>query len=148
MRALAKQKNVKWEEPVSLVQYLTRIQFDFGALQLLADELKLLEVSRPLLVTDPGLVELGLAQLALDALPPEISVTVFDQTRRIRRKTPSTRRFRPTPRPVATRSSPLAAVHRSIWARGSLSWRPIARLWRAMPLSSAAWRRSRARWRP
>ena len=63
-----------------MVQYLTRIQFDFGALQLLADELKLLEVSRPLLVTDPGLVELGLAQLALDALPPEISVTVFDQT--------------------------------------------------------------------
>ena len=51
MRALAKQKNVKWEEPVSLVQYLTRIQFDFGALQLLADELKLLDAVEESYVT-------------------------------------------------------------------------------------------------
>ncbi|HLW26702.1 MAG TPA: iron-containing alcohol dehydrogenase [Kiloniellales bacterium] len=65
---------------MSLVQYLTRIQFDFGALQLLADELKLLDVARPLLVTDPGLVQLGLAQRALDVLPPAINVTIFDQT--------------------------------------------------------------------
>lgn len=65
---------------MSLVQYLTRIQFDFGALKLLPEELKLLEVSRPLLVTDPGLVKLGLVQPALDALGPEIQVTLFDQT--------------------------------------------------------------------
>lgn len=65
---------------MALVQYLTKIQFDFGALQLLGDELKALGVNRPLLVTDPGLVKLGLAQKALDALPAEMTATVFDQT--------------------------------------------------------------------
>lgn len=63
-----------------LVEYLTRIQFDFGALQLLGEELKLLDVRRPLLVTDPGLVKLGLVQRALDVLSPEVQVTLFDRT--------------------------------------------------------------------
>lgn len=63
-----------------LVEYLTRIQFDFGALKLLGDELKLLDVRRPLLVTDPGLVKLGLVERALDSLPPDMQVTLFDQT--------------------------------------------------------------------
>jgi len=65
---------------VALVQYLTKIQFDFGALQLLGEELTALELRRPLLVTDAGLVKLGLAQRALDALPPGIEATVFDGT--------------------------------------------------------------------
>jgi len=65
---------------VALVQYLTKIQFDFGALQLLGEELTALELRRPLLVTDAGLVKLGLAQRALDALPAGIEVTVFDGT--------------------------------------------------------------------
>jgi len=65
---------------VALVQYLTKIQFDFGALQLLGEELTALELRRPLLVTDAGLVKLGLAQRALDALPAGIEATVFDGT--------------------------------------------------------------------
>lgn len=65
---------------MALVQYLTKIQFDFGALQLLGEELTALEVRRPLLVTDAGLVKLGLAQRALDALPPGVEATVFDGT--------------------------------------------------------------------
>jgi hypothetical protein len=40
---------------MALIQYLTRIQFDFGALALLPAELALLAVKRPLLVTDPGI---------------------------------------------------------------------------------------------
>lgn len=65
---------------MALVQYLTKIQFDFGALQLLGEELTALELRRPLLVTDAGLVKLGLAQRALDALPAGIEATVFDGT--------------------------------------------------------------------
>lgn len=65
---------------MALVQYLTKIQFDFGALRLLGEELTALGVKRPLLVTDAGLVKLGLAQRALDALPARVEAAVFDAT--------------------------------------------------------------------
>ena len=45
-----------------LISYMSRIQFDFGALRLLPDELALLGVKRPLLVTDPGVRAAGLAE--------------------------------------------------------------------------------------
>lgn len=40
---------------MSLINYLTRIQFDFGASSLISEELSLLGVSRPLIVTDVGI---------------------------------------------------------------------------------------------
>jgi|LUMD01.1.fsa_nt_gb hypothetical protein len=43
----------------TLIQYLTRIQFDFGSIELLPKELKRLSVMRPLLITDPGVNESG-----------------------------------------------------------------------------------------
>jgi alcohol dehydrogenase class IV len=61
-----------------LVSYMSRIQFDFGALRLLPEELALLGVKRPLLVTDPGVRAAGLVERALGALgggPP-----VFEET--------------------------------------------------------------------
>ncbi len=44
---------------LALITYLTRIQFDFGALNLLAEELKLLGMKRPLIATDKGVVAAG-----------------------------------------------------------------------------------------
>ncbi len=53
---------------MALIAYVSRVQFDFGALSLLADELKLLGVARPLMVTDPGVTAAGLAERAAAAL--------------------------------------------------------------------------------
>ena len=45
---------------MALITYLTRIQFDFGALKLLEPELQLLGLRRPLIVTDKGVIAAGL----------------------------------------------------------------------------------------
>jgi alcohol dehydrogenase class IV len=51
-----------------LISYMSRIQFDFGALRLLPGELALLGVKRPLLVTDPGVRAAGLAERVVATL--------------------------------------------------------------------------------
>lgn len=62
-----------------LIQYLSRIQFDFGAIGTLADEISRLGMRRPLLVTDKGVANAGLLQMALDAAGPHDPV-VYDGT--------------------------------------------------------------------
>lgn len=64
---------------MALITYLTRIQFDFGAVNLLPDELKLLGVRRPMIVTDRGVVAAGLLSRVETVLghPP---AAVFDAT--------------------------------------------------------------------
>jgi 4-hydroxybutyrate dehydrogenase len=47
---------------VALITYLSRIQFDFGAVSLLAAELEALGVRRPLLATDRGVAAAGLLE--------------------------------------------------------------------------------------
>ncbi len=65
---------------MALITYLTRIQFDFGALALLDGELALLNMRRPMIVTDKGVVAAGLLDKIRGALPGNLPVTVFDQT--------------------------------------------------------------------
>jgi hypothetical protein len=62
-----------------LINYVTQIQFDFGAIALLKQECERLGISRPLIVTDAGVKAAGVLQKALDALPG-LSPVVFDQT--------------------------------------------------------------------
>ncbi len=64
---------------MALINYLSRIQFDFGALALLADEIHALGLTRPLLVTDPGIVRAGLLEQVLRAAKPYVPV-VYDAT--------------------------------------------------------------------
>jgi len=64
---------------VALIQYITQIQLDFGALRLLKDECQRLGISRPLIVTDAGVKAAGLLQKTLDALG-QAQAAVFDQT--------------------------------------------------------------------
>ncbi len=64
---------------MALIYYITQVQFDFGALQLLKSECERVGISRPLIVTDAGVKAAGILQKALDALPG-MSVAVFDQT--------------------------------------------------------------------
>jgi alcohol dehydrogenase class IV len=65
---------------MALIQYLTQIQFEFGAIKLLASECARIGIQRPLIVTDAGVRAAGVLQKALDALADLGDVAVFDQT--------------------------------------------------------------------
>ena len=64
---------------MSLIYYVTQIQFEFGAVKLLKGECERVGITRPLIVTDAGVKAAGILQKALDALPGLV-VSVFDQT--------------------------------------------------------------------
>ena len=64
---------------MAFINYVTQIQFEFGAIQLLKQECERVGIRRPLVVTDPGVKAAGVLQKALDALVG-IDVAVFDQT--------------------------------------------------------------------
>ena len=64
---------------MAFINYVTQIQFDFGAIQLLKQECERVGISKPLIVTDPGVKAAGVLQKALDALPG-MHYAVFDQT--------------------------------------------------------------------
>ena len=61
------------------INYLTRIEFDFGALAGLGAEIQRLGLKRPLLVTDRGIAEAGILQRALDAAAPA-QPAIYDGT--------------------------------------------------------------------
>jgi hypothetical protein len=64
---------------MSLIYYVTQIQFDFGAVALLPQECERSGMRRPLVVTDAGVRAAGALQKALDAMPG-MNCPVFDQT--------------------------------------------------------------------
>jgi 4-hydroxybutyrate dehydrogenase len=64
---------------MSLIYYVTQVQFEFGAIKLLKQECERVGITRPLIVTDQGVKAAGILQKALDALPG-LPVAVFDQT--------------------------------------------------------------------
>lgn len=64
---------------MALIQYLSRILFDFGAIRALADEIDRLKLRRPLLVTDPGVAQAGLLERVLAAARPHAPI-VYDAT--------------------------------------------------------------------
>ncbi len=64
---------------MALINYVTQIQFEFGAIQLLQQECTRSGITRPLIVSDPGVKAAGILQKALDALQG-MTVAVFDQT--------------------------------------------------------------------
>ena len=61
------------------INYLTRIEFDFGAIAGLGAEVERMGLKRPLLVTDRGIVDAGILQRALDAAAPSRPI-VYDGT--------------------------------------------------------------------
>jgi 4-hydroxybutyrate dehydrogenase len=64
---------------MAFIYYVTQIQFDFGAVKLLKQECERVGITKPLIVTDPGVKAAGVLQKALDALPG-MPHAVFDQT--------------------------------------------------------------------
>ncbi|MBM3646541.1 MAG: iron-containing alcohol dehydrogenase [Alphaproteobacteria bacterium] len=65
---------------MALITYLTRIQFDFGALKLLESELQLLGMRRPLIVTDKGVIAAGLWAKVKERLPGNMPIALYDGT--------------------------------------------------------------------
>ncbi len=67
---------------MAFIYYITQVQFEFGAIRLLRQECERVGISKPLIVTDPGVKAAGILQKALDALNalPGMAVAVFDQT--------------------------------------------------------------------
>ncbi|RYF23839.1 MAG: iron-containing alcohol dehydrogenase [Comamonadaceae bacterium] len=64
---------------MAFINYVTQIQFDFGAIALLKQECERVGISRPLVVTDQGVKAAGVLQKALDALAG-MDAAVFDET--------------------------------------------------------------------
>ena len=63
---------------MAFINYVTQIQFDFGAVKLLRQECARVGISKPLIVTDPGVKAAGIFQKALDAMG-DLNHAVFDQ---------------------------------------------------------------------
>ncbi len=66
-------------QTMAFINYVTQIQFDFGAVRLLRQECQRVGITRPLVVTDQGVKAAGVLHKALDALG-EMPHAVFDQT--------------------------------------------------------------------
>ncbi|MDR5816388.1 MULTISPECIES: iron-containing alcohol dehydrogenase [unclassified Caballeronia] len=65
---------------MALINYITQIQFDFGAVRLLAGECERIGMRRPLIVTDRGIRAAGLVDTVLAALGASQPAPVFDAT--------------------------------------------------------------------
>lgn len=64
---------------MAFINYVTQIQFEFGAVRLLRQECQRVGITKPLVVTDAGVRAAGVLQKALDALEG-LPHAVFDQT--------------------------------------------------------------------
>jgi alcohol dehydrogenase class IV len=65
---------------MALINYITQVQFDFGALALLQQECDRIGIKRPLVVTDMGIRNAGILDKVLGQLKDGATVRVFDQT--------------------------------------------------------------------
>ena len=65
---------------MALINYITQIQFDFGAISLLQSECDRVGIQRPMLVTDAGVRAAGLVDRVLAQLKDPESVQIYDQT--------------------------------------------------------------------
>lgn len=65
---------------MALINYITQVQFDFGALALLQQECDRIGIRKPLVVTDMGIRNAGILDKVLVQLKSAGSVAVFDQT--------------------------------------------------------------------
>jgi 4-hydroxybutyrate dehydrogenase len=65
---------------MSLINYITQIQFDFGAVKLIKSECERIGIRRPLIVTDQGVKAAGIVDIVLGALGQGALVPVYDRT--------------------------------------------------------------------
>lgn len=88
-----------------LINYVTRVQFGFGELATLKEELALAGISRPLVVTDKGVRGLGFLDKIEAVLGKELA-GVYDETPATRMRRPSVSRRTCSKRLKPTELSP------------------------------------------
>lgn len=65
---------------MALINYITQIQFEFGAIGLLRQQCERIGIHRPLIVTDRGVKAAGIIDIVMDALGAGGSVALYDGT--------------------------------------------------------------------
>ena len=65
---------------MALINYITQVQFDYGALALLQQECDRIGIRKPLIVTDMGIRNAGILDKVVAQLKHGAQVAVFDQT--------------------------------------------------------------------
>ena len=65
---------------MALINYITQIQFEFGAIGLLRQECERIGIRRPLIVTDRGVKAAGIIDTVLHALAHEGTVALYEGT--------------------------------------------------------------------
>ncbi len=65
---------------MAIINYVTQVQFDFGAISVLSDECRRLGIRRPLIVTDKGVRAAGLIDPVLENLKSMDGIGIFDGT--------------------------------------------------------------------
>ena len=65
---------------MALIQYLTQINIEFGARQLLAAECERVGIRKPLIVTDAGVKAAGVLAMVQGAMPASLQGPVYDGT--------------------------------------------------------------------
>jgi alcohol dehydrogenase class IV len=65
---------------MALINYITQVQFDFGAVSLVQQECDRIGIRRPMIVTDAGIKAAGIIDQVLAHLKNRSAVAVFDQT--------------------------------------------------------------------
>ncbi|MFT3802353.1 MAG: iron-containing alcohol dehydrogenase [Burkholderiaceae bacterium] len=63
-----------------LINYVTRIQMDYGSLRVLPEEMERLGFKRPLIVTDAGIVDAGLLDRLTATIGGSVRCAVYDRT--------------------------------------------------------------------
>ena len=79
---------------MALINYITQIQFEFGAISLLRQECERVGIRRPLIVTDRGVRAAGIIDTVLDALAQRAPLPSMTALRRTRTRLPCARRWR------------------------------------------------------
>lgn len=65
---------------MALINYITQVQFAFGAIELLQQECERIGIRRPLVVTDAGVRATGIVDRVIAQLADPAAAAVFDQT--------------------------------------------------------------------
>ena len=64
---------------MSVIHSFPKVRFDFGAIQSLGEELAALDVDRPLIITDPGVINSGVFEMVRKALPGKMECAVYGE---------------------------------------------------------------------
>lgn len=65
---------------MATINYLTTVQFDFGAIKLLGAEMQRIGIQRPLIVTDKGIRAAGILDRVFEALGDAVKFSIYEET--------------------------------------------------------------------